>query len=459
MKGSLVGLLAAQLLYLAIGAGLLPLLRVAPSRALLLARLPLAYLVGVAATGVLAAHLALLDLPLGLLELAVLAAASLGFGLRRLRGTSGGDLPAEPSAGPFPRAGALLGAGSVAAALLLLAHASRAYAARPLVEWDGWAIWGLKARALYEFGGTYAPVFTSYPPLQHPLFLPSLEAIAFRSMGAFDGTLVHVQLAALAFGFAAALWGLLRDLVPAPVLGVSLLALLAAPPVLEQLSTNLADIPLAFLVGLGVVALGRHLLTREGWPLVLAALFLGAAMLTKPEGTLFAGAAVLALLGALVPGEWRRIPRAALAGAGALGLLLPWRAFLAAHDLRNPEYSFSDLLDPGYLADRRERVSPAVDTLLEKLADGDWGLLLPLAAVAVAAALLARRYRLAGFAVLWPVLGFAGLVLVYWISVVPVELTLLWTAERTVTTLVIGAVALAPLLVGAALRTENPPRA
>jgi len=37
-------------------------------------------------------------------------------------------------------------------------------------------------------------------------------------------------------------------------------------------------------------------------------------------------------------------------------------------------------------------------------------------------------------------------VLVFWISVVPVELTLRWAAYRTVASLVIGAAALAPLL-------------
>ena len=80
----MTGLLLANALYFAIGVGLLPLLRIAPDRAALVARLPLAYAVGLAATGIVAAHLALIDVQLGLVELVVLAAIVLFLGLRKL---------------------------------------------------------------------------------------------------------------------------------------------------------------------------------------------------------------------------------------------------------------------------------------------------------------------------------------------------------------------------------------
>ena len=84
----MIGLLLANAVYFAIGTGLLPLLRIARDRATLVERLPLAYPVGVAATGIIAAHLALIDVPLGLVELVVLAAVVLFLGLRRVRGTT-----------------------------------------------------------------------------------------------------------------------------------------------------------------------------------------------------------------------------------------------------------------------------------------------------------------------------------------------------------------------------------
>ena len=66
-------------------------------------------------------------------------------------------------------------------------------------------------------------------------------------------------------------------------------------------------------------------------------------------------------------------------------------------------------------------------------------------------AVLARRYALAGFAALWAVLAFAGLVLIYWISVIPIDLALVWSGDRTIVTLVVGAASLSALLAGIGL--------
>jgi Ca2+/Na+ antiporter len=441
MTGSLGGLLAANVLYLAVGAGLMPLLRIAPTRDDLVRRLGLSYLVGVAATGILAATLALVRIPLGLAELAFVAALVLLLGLRRLPQTAdAAQVPTEPVWSRIVGGAALLVAG------VLLVHAARTFRIRPLLEWDGWAIWAMKARGLYELGGAGSPVFTSesYPPLQHPLWLPSIEAIDFRAMGAFDGTLIHLQLLFLALGFLAAYWTLLRGVASDALLGVVALAILAAEPVLKQLSTNLADVPLAFLVALGIAALARWVAADESWAIVCAALFLGAATLTKSEGALFALAAFLAAL----PAARGRVRPLLWAGLAVVLVLLPWRVFVAVHDLPVADYDLSNLADAGYLADNADRVRPAADGLLSEIFSGDWGLLVPLFVVALAAALLARRYALAAYSAVWAVLSFGGLLAVYWISVVPLELQLVWTADRTIVTIVVGAAALTPLLVG-----------
>jgi hypothetical protein len=442
MTGSLAGLLFANVLYLAIGVALLPLLRIARTREQLFARLGLAYVVGVAATGILAAHLALIGVPVGLVELVIVTVAVAIPGWRRAH-----RLPSKPSEAAAPanarvaRASRVVGVGSFLLALVLLAHAARTYRVRPLVEWDGWAIWAMKARALFDFGGVDHGTFTTLPygPLQHPLFLPALEATGFRAMGGFDGTLIHLQLALLAFGFAAALWTLLRDRVPPALAGGTILAIAAADSTLRQLAGNLADIPLAFFVALGVVALARAL-DDDPTLLPVGATLLGAATLTKPEGLLFAAAA-------LVPFVLIARTRPALLTALAVAaILLPWRIFVAAHHLKNPEYSLGDALSPSYLSDRSERVRPAVEGVWHQVWSSGWGLLVPVAIAGLVAALLARRYRLAGFAGAWAVLSFGGIVLVFWISVIPIELTLKWAAYRTVASLVIGAAALAPLL-------------
>jgi hypothetical protein len=438
VTGSLAGLLVANLFYLAIGIGLLPLLRIGRTRDEVLRRMGLAYILGLAAIGIVGAHLALVGAPLGLVEIIVIAIVVDAFAWRRFRSLPPDDVGTQRES----RLSRVVGVGAFAAALVLLAHAMRTFAVRPLVEWDGWAIWGMKARALYDYGGVGHGLFTSQPygPLQHPLLLPSLEAMGFRAMGAFDGTLIHVQLALLAFGFAAGLWTLLRERAPAAFAGASILAILAADSTLRQLAGNLADIPLAFFVALGVVTLARTLLDEHSGLLPFAAVMLGAATLTKPEGLLFAAAA-------LVPFVAIARTKASLLTALAVALiLLPWRIFTAIHGLKNPEYSLGDAISPGYLSDRSSRAGPAFWGVWHQVWSSGWGWLVPLALVAFVGVLLARRWRLAGFAAAWALLSYAGVVLVFWISVVPVELTLRWAAYRTVASLVIGAAALAPLL-------------
>jgi hypothetical protein len=262
----------------------------------------------------------------------------------------------------------------------------------------------------------------------------------------YDPTLVHVQLALLGLAFLLGFAGLLRGRVPAFLVGLGALAILAAEPVLKQLSTNLADVPLAFFVALGLLGAGRWLSTDERWPLVAGALFLGAAALTKGEGLFFALAAFVAL----VPFAWRRWRELGAAAAAVALVVLPWRVFVAAHDLPLVEYRFRDALSPGYLSDHSDRVGPAVRGLGGEILTLDWGLLVPLVLAALLAATLARRFALAGFAAVWTGLSFAGLVLVYWISAIPIELALVWSGDRTVVTIVVGAAALAVLLAGAA---------
>ena len=214
-------------------------------------------------------------------------------------------------------------------------------------------------------------------------------------MGTYDPTLVHVQLALLAFGFLLGFVSLLRDRVPLALVGASALAVLSAEPVLKQLSTGLADVPLAFFVALGLLGTGRWLASGERWALVAGTLFLGAATLTKSEGLFFALAALLAL----APFAWGRRRELGVAAGAVVAIVLPWRLFVSLRDLPIVEYRFRDAVSPAYLSDHADRVGPAVRGLGGELLSGDWGLLVPLFLVAVVAAVLAGRYALAGFAV------------------------------------------------------------
>lgn len=437
--------MALNALFFVGGAGLLPTLGIARTRQELLWRLPLAYMIGLASFGILGATLELISVPLGLVEVAVLAAACVGGGLVALLSREKGDSSA------FVSRQASRGAWIVAAAMLivslaLVARAGHAWSVRPLREYDGWAIWALKSRALFEFGGVEESVFANplYDAPTHPLLLPSLEAMGFRAIEGFDGTVIHLQLAGLLLGFMGAAWVILRAVATPVVVAATLLAVVSAPAVLTQLGTNFADIPLAFFVSLAVAAAAAWLRRPESWLLSSAATFLAAAALTKSEGMLFAVFAVAAV--ALVGG--RRAPRRLALVAGAVVLaIVPWRAYVSAHELRHPDYELSNLLDRSYLGDTFYRVRPVIDELLHQLTNFDsWGLLLPMLGIGLAAALIRRRYRLALFAIGWLSSSFAGLVAIYWITVRPLEHNLFNTSNRTVASMLLGAALLAPIL-------------
>jgi hypothetical protein len=439
VTGRILALVAANLVLAGLGTGLLPWLRLAHTRRQLLTRLPLGYAVGIAAGGILVAHLSLLHIPVGRIGLPLLAAVSLVLGIRRLRA-------APPAERPRPEAQDVAAVALLGVAAVFGVAAARFFAVKPLLESDGWVIWATRARTLFEHGHPVAPVFTdpSFPALQYPLLLPGLEAVAFRFMGAFDGTLVHLQLLGLAVAFVGGSWVLLREHAPPVLLAATLVAVVTAPAFLFQLETNFADIPVAMLIGLGLASLAAWL--RGGGPGLLpaAALFLGAGALTKNEGELFALAAyVIAFAVARAP-QRRPLAWAALA---TFLIELPWRLWTQLHGLRPADYSLSNLFDPAYLDDHRDRVGPSARELLTQIVHVEsWSYVFALVAVGFGGALVLRRWRAALFGAGWAVLSFGGLLAIYWISINPISNHLYNTSDRTIDTLMIGTAMLVPVL-------------
>ena len=163
-------------------------------------------------------------------------------------------------------------------------------------------------------------------------------------MGAFDGTLVHLQLLGLAIAFVGGAWVLLREHTPPVLLAATLLAVVTAPAFLLQLQTNFADVPRgdADRARRGV-ARGRGCGPARPGLLPAAALFLGAGALTKNEGELFALTAFVAALlvapraaaaAARVGGAGDVRDRAALADLGAGCTALKTGRLLALQPLR-----------------------------------------------------------------------------------------------------------------------------
>jgi hypothetical protein len=433
----MAALLGANALMLVAGLGMLPLLGIARSWRLLVFRCGLAYLCGILLVGIVSAHLALVHVSFGWTGLAVTAGLSLGFCAWRLHGTER----------PGRRRPNWVNAVGFAALIALIIDYGRAFRVAPLNRYDAWAIWALKGHALYAFGWADPVVFAGasyrFANLDYPLLLPSLEAVDFRAMGAFDTRLVHVQFLLFLVAALLALFALLRDRVPSVILWLSLFALALAPAVFDQLLTAYADLPLALVFGVGVAAAGRWVITNERWALALAAFCFAGALLTKNEGSLFVLAVFLGLLAAAHT-RWR-----ALAVAAALDvlLLLPWRIYVHNHNLRDINYSLGDSFDYEHLHGRLGVGPIAFRTLAGQMLDPlHWGLLMPIFAVLLVAALLTGLRALPLFALVWTIVAWLGLSWIYVISHFEYSSYLDSTKERVVASVVIGSAALVPLL-------------
>ena len=429
-------LIGANLLILVTGFGLLPLLGVARSWQELVYRSGLAYLCGIVFVGIVSAHLALVHASIGWIGLAVFAVLSMFVCFGTLRGT-------DPWRWTRP---AWLDLAGFAALLALVVDYARAFRVAPLNRYDAWAIWALKGHALYAFGWADPAVFASasyrFANLDYPLLLPSLEAIGFRAMGAFDPRLLHLQFLFLLVAALLALFAVLRDRVPALVLWLTLLVLALAPAVFDQLLTAYADLPLALVFGVGVAAAGRWLLTSEHWALALASLCFGGTLLLKNEGTLFVVAVFLALIVA-AHRRWRAL---AVAAAVDLLILLPWRIYMQAHDLRDINYSLGDSFDYDHISGRLGVGRIAFRTLAEQMLDPrQWGLIVPIFVALVVVALILGLRALPIFAAVWALLAWLGLSWIYVISHFEFSSYLDSTKQRVVASLVIGAAALIPL--------------
>jgi hypothetical protein len=450
MALELIGLLVANAGYAAVGAGLLAALGL-----LTWPRVGVALPLGIATVVVPSSYLALAGVPVGwtafLVGLAVCTAAV--WRTRAWRRLPGAPALRRPDAQGWA-AIALAGVAAV-----LLAYASRTFAIRPLVEWDAWGVWTVKARLLYVDPSIAASALRSgdYGQTPYPLGLPTLEALGFGAMGQYDPTLIGVQLLLLAAGFPLALWAILRRYARAWVIGLASLAVIGAPQILYQLLTHYADVPLGLFVGLGVAAGGAWIAGRgEPWLLVCFAAFLGMAGITKSEGFLFALIGTVAFAIAVAASRDRaRLRPAGFGLLGVLGVILPWRVYCSAYGLTTPDYDLGNVTRVSYLRTHANRVGPVVHELFRQLRSTDkWALLTWVIVLALVAGLLAGRWLVLSFAVLWLGLSALGLVVLYWVSTLPLSSNLTNTSYRTIVSLLVGGAALVPLLVFP--RSEEP---
>ncbi len=444
------------------GVGVIALFSIAHSRDELLRLVAVAPLAGMAWTGIVGATLATVGSRLDLAGLVVLAVATAGVGALRMRRSPVAVVPVAPISRWRTRS--LAENAAVAASLgalgTIIVAALAAFRVAPVAAYDGWAMWGMKARAISELGGADPRVFASPAyerlHLEYPLLLPALHALPLQADETFSSN--TIVLSCLAFGLAGliAVWGLLRDRVRASVLLPTIAAIATAPAFFGQLATGYADVPLAMLIAAGVVTAACWLVDRNtGW-LALVTIFFAAAALTKNEGLLFAAASYIALA-AVATGRRQRV---ALSGMVVALLYAPWKAYATYHHLGAPDYDLSSSFNLPWVLERLDRGPIAAESLLrEALGPDEFGLLVLLAVVAIGVTVVVGPRDLGFFGAGFAALSLVGITWVYVLT--PYELTsyLGSNGDRVIMAPVLGAAALVPLLVeetALALRNGRP---
>lgn len=426
----------------------------------LLAAGGLAYLAGASVVMVVLIGLAVAGVPLSLgLFAAICLVCALGLVVGVRRGWPMEGLRVRQGLRDLDLEGRIVAA--LIAGMVLFAIVGFATAGlKALVEFDAWQLWTRKAILLFWYPDLPTKVFTSttaYANVQpdYPLLLPMLEAMQFRAGGRPDPAQAHATTWIL---FVAGVWALafLGSRITRPFIAVGIPAGLMVLFSAAALSAY-ADVPVAVLVAPGMLAIALWLQHGRPVDLALGAILLGGAAAAKNEG--IQAAAIVFLVATLVRAwarEWREAAVVAATGiATALVAILPWRAWMAAHDV-TATLSLSDGLNPSYLVDRFDRVWPSIERLSGQLTGQ------PLAqatfAIGIAIAIASIRWlpRLAAFYLAVGFLYCVSIVWAYWISPLDLNFHLATSVERVV---------YVPALMGAAavlhlsLAGDAPPKA
>ena len=390
------GLAAYNILVFGIGSGLLWGLGGWRSWTDLLRLAGVAYLLGLAAMMIVLTLELVVGIPVTLATAAVSGAAIFlaGGGIGVLRGHPRPTLPSFRWR--VPRI-SLFVALFVAAIVVFLEALFRAGRLASIgLEWDGWAFWVPKAKALYFSGELDTEFLFALPPWtpSYPPGLPVLHGLAFHAMGSADSVTLHLQYWFYAVGFVAAVVGLIAPRVRPAILFPLLLVVLVTPSLVYQLVSVNADVPLAYLVGIAALLVVLWLEERQEWQLATATVLLSGAILTKREGLLLVACVVLAGFAASFRERRALWPRLAVAAVVAFAITLPWRFWFTAKGLPSDGPTSGYLGAFGYL----ERAWPAFELVVTTFFDRELWLVVPiLAGVALGLAVVARAWRLSAF--------------------------------------------------------------
>lgn len=201
----------------------------------------------------------------------------------------------------------------------------------PLYEWDAYATWGLKAKAIAVEGivprpAYFSDVSLSYSHLDYPLMVPFLMAGVHGVLGRVDDQLAKLALPVLYFGLACLIFAFSKRRLPNPLALAVTALVVGAPVTLRWAGSGNADLPLAAFYTASVILLLEWTEDPDWRTCAACGVMSAFAAFTKNEGLALGALNCAVVLLLLIRSAHRK---RALAGAGLcvavfLLMIVPW---------------------------------------------------------------------------------------------------------------------------------------
>jgi hypothetical protein len=217
----------------------------------------------------------------------------------------------------------------------------------PVIEWDAFAIWQLKAQVLailplHPTPGYFSNLNLSYSHLRYPILVPMISAGMHAMTGSLDdyGKLVSIF---WYVGMGLAVYATVRRLNGATAAMTATALLACAAPITHFGGSGTAEMALTAFFACSVLCILRWRETQQ-WGYIILASLLGAMMAwTKNDGVAMAGANVIIV--AFAAKNWRKnLNAAAIMASIVIALYLPW--IIYTHGLPRTDEDYAGKLNP-----------------------------------------------------------------------------------------------------------------
>jgi hypothetical protein len=451
-----LGLVAENLIVLAVGWAFLYGIGLASAGRADVILAGLSYLVGWALLGTLLSFSLMLGIPLRVVTVVAIAGVSIAASLvaRRLRP------PAPDAREPRAGEGALASAVSWFAGAIVVIASAAAIVTAAKSEWDPnldlLTAWLPRAHLVYLSHGFDVANWSSFLDPWYPPLAPIMYATTFSFAGGFHPSLLSVQQVFLGVAFIASVPAVLDRFAPRWITFSSLALLVTAPWFWWRLTSLLPDQTLAYMLAAAGLASLLWLHERRTAWLALAVVFLMAATLVKLEGLAFAGILAAVVIAAAFVVHRRRAWPVLVLLLGPLAIV-PWRIWLASNHVAatNPQLNGSHALSPGFLIHRIHRLTWAIRYMLDAPWTSDYRTAaIIVVAIAVTAVTVRRIPAVTITVAAWLTLSFLALASSYWTAGIDLQFYVATSASRVGGTLIVAAATITPLLLGLALRPQ-----